>query len=97
MKIYPGPIMKPLDKTINKQPVSPAEKTHRPVEGDKVAFSKELQQAQGREKTPTTDPARNARIQDVKEQIKNNSYAPDSLKVATSLLKYIVNGTGGGK
>ncbi len=97
MKINPDLIIKSIEKNQRKPPVDPAEKTNRSREADTVAFLKALQQVQGMENAMSVDTDRQSRIDDVKERIENGSYAPDSKKVAISLLKYIVKGTAGSR
>lgn len=92
MKVYPGTGIKQFEGIQKKQPVDPAQKSTKPQEGDKVDFSKELQQVQDRENAFSADSERQARLQSVKEQIANGSYAPDPQKVAASLLHMLVKG-----
>ena len=89
MKIHPAQVIKQLDSIQKKQNVNAAEKTAQAKEGDKVVFSKELQQVRSTQNDPSVDTQRQARLQAVKEQIADGSYAPDRIKVAESLLKYI--------
>ncbi|MCF8096076.1 MAG: flagellar biosynthesis anti-sigma factor FlgM [Desulfobacteraceae bacterium] len=89
MKINPAQGIKQFESIQKKQNTDAAEKTAQAKEGDKVVFSKEVQQAQGKQNDMSVDTQRQARLQEVKEQIANGSYSPDSFKVAESLLKYI--------
>lgn len=60
---------------------------------DSTAFSSALQgasSAQGIAKTE--DPERAARVQDLKAQVSSGQYEPDLNKVASSLLKFLVEG-----
>lgn len=90
MKIYPGQGISQFDTIQKKQSANTVEKTARAKEGDKVVFSKELRQVQEKHNDLSVDAQRQARLQAVKEQIASGSYAPDSLKVAESLLRYIM-------
>lgn len=96
MKINPAQGIKQLDSVQKKQNADAAEKTAQAKEGDKVVFSKELQQVQGKDGDLSVDTQRQARLQEVKEQIANGSYSPDSFKVAESLLKYITESRNNG-
>lgn len=90
MKIYPGSEIKPIVNVQKKPPSDPSEKTSKVNEGDKVAFSTQLQQVQDMKNHPSDNSDRQVRIQEVKKQIANGTYAPDSKKVAESILKYVV-------
>jgi len=90
MKIYPGSEIKPIMNVQKKPPADPSQKTSKVNEGDKVAFSTQLQQVQDMKNHSSDNSDRQVRIQEVKEQITNGTYAPDPQKVAESLLKYIV-------
>ncbi|MCF8104725.1 MAG: flagellar biosynthesis anti-sigma factor FlgM [Desulfohalobiaceae bacterium] len=96
MKVYPGTGVKQLEGIQKKQPADSLQKTDRPKEGDKVDFSKQLQQVQNREKAISEDSDRQARLKAVKEQIASNSYAPDPQEVARSLVQFIVKGNSNG-
>jgi negative regulator of flagellin synthesis FlgM len=76
-------------------------KTDRPGEvqkGEKTSktggdFSTTLQGAQSsQEMTGTQASERAARVQELKEQVQNGEYQPDLQKVASSLLKFLVEG-----
>ncbi|MFO8086028.1 MAG: flagellar biosynthesis anti-sigma factor FlgM [Desulfobacterales bacterium] len=96
MKIYSGQEIQQL-VTIQKKPLSDAApNSSRAHENDKVDFSTQLRRVQGMENHFSPDSDRQARLQEVKEQIENGTYAPDSKKVAVSLLKYIVKGSNNG-
>jgi flagellar biosynthesis anti-sigma factor FlgM len=92
MKIHPGNGIKQFENIQKKQPADKSQKANQAKGGDKVVFSKALQQVQGSKEDLSVDEARQVRIQTVKEQIANGAYAPDSQKVALSLLKYIAEG-----
>ena len=96
MKIYPGSEIKQIITIQKKPPTDTAPNTTRTQEGDKVAFSKQLQQVQGMEKHFSPDSDRNARLQLIKQQIADGTYAPDTKEVAVSILKYIVEGNSNG-
>jgi len=96
MKINPGQGIKQFENIQKKQAVDKTQKSGKASEGDKVAFSEALQQVQGSKNDLSVDANRQERIQTVKEQIANGTYAPDSQKVATSLLKYIAEGRSNG-
>jgi negative regulator of flagellin synthesis FlgM len=60
---------------------------------DKVAFSSVLQEVNRvRQTQPAGDSERTEKIQALKAQIADGSYRPDLTKVASSLLKFIVEG-----
>jgi len=92
MKIHPDNGIKQLESIQKKQPVDKSQQAGKAREGDKVVFSEALQQAKGTQGDLSVDAERQERIQTVKEQIANGTYAPDSQKVAASLLKYIAEG-----
>ena len=92
MKIHPAHVVKQFEAIQKKQPANAAEKTAMAREGDKVVFSEELRGMQGLNDDLSVDAQRQARLAEVKEQIANGSYAPDSVKVAESLLRYITEG-----
>ncbi|MFO7838877.1 MAG: flagellar biosynthesis anti-sigma factor FlgM [Desulfosalsimonadaceae bacterium] len=92
MKIHPGHTIKQFENIQKKQQAERPQNADKAREGDKVAFSKELQQVRESGKDLSVDMERQERLQTVKEQIANGTYSPDSRKVAESLLKYIVEG-----
>lgn len=92
MKIYPDPTVLQNHSIQKKQPPAPAAKTKAPAGTDKVDFSAELQKIQDVRKDDPVDTDRQAKLEDVRQQIKAGTYRPDSVKVAESLLKYIVEG-----
>lgn len=96
MKIYNGSEIKQLIPVQKKTPSETSQKTTSVKNGDKVDFSEELQKIQDMENRFSTNSDREARLREVKEQISNGTYKPDPQKVATSLLKYIVEGNGDG-
>ncbi len=96
MKIHPGHGIKQFENIQKKQPVDKSQQADKAREGDKVVFSKMLQQAKDTQVDLSVDAERQERIQTVKEQIANGTYAPDSQKVAASLLKYIAEGKANG-
>lgn len=60
---------------------------------DKVQFSSVLQDVnRAKATTQSSDAARTERIQELKAQIKEGSYAPDLKKVSASLLQFLVEG-----
>jgi len=66
------------------------------VEGageDKVQFSSVLQDVnKAKASAQTSDAERTERVQQLKAQIKDGSYAPDLNKVSASLLQFLVEG-----
>ncbi|MFW5901623.1 MAG: flagellar biosynthesis anti-sigma factor FlgM [Thermodesulfobacteriota bacterium] len=96
MKIHPGQVIKQFESIQKKQPVDKPQQADKAKEGDKVVFSETLQQAKGTQGDLSVDAERQERIQTVKEQIANGTYAPDSQKVAASLWKYIAEGRANG-
>lgn len=92
MKIYPNSEIKPLMNVQKKPPAETSQKTVKVNEGDKVDFSIHLQQVQSMENRISENSDRQVRLQEVKKQIANGTYAPDPQKVAKSLLKYILEG-----
>ncbi len=95
MKINPDPGVRELKTVDKKQQVKPGQDKGRAREGDKVDFSKELQQARN-SNSLIDDAARQERVQAVKQQIADGTYSPDSQKVAESLLKFIAEGRSNG-
>ncbi len=94
MKVQPGMEIKQLVGINYKQPVETDRRASKVEGGDKVDFSADLQQVNKMESRFVPDSARQERLREVKAQIENGSYAPDPLKVAESLLKYVVEGGG---
>jgi negative regulator of flagellin synthesis FlgM len=92
MKISPGFEIKPIINVQKKPPVEASQKTTRVNDGDKVDFSTYIQQVQSMENHFSVNSDRKARLMEVKEQIKDGTYAPDPQKVAEKLLKHIVEG-----
>lgn len=69
------------------------QKTGKTEGKDSASFSAALQGAastQGASKTE--DPERAARVQELKAQVSSGQYEPDLNKVASSLLKFLVEG-----
>jgi flagellar biosynthesis anti-sigma factor FlgM len=89
MKIHPVHVIKQFETVQKKQPANSAQKADRAMEGDKVAFSEKLREIQSSQSDMSVDTERQARIDSVKARIADGTYAPDSFKVAQSLLKYI--------
>ncbi len=96
MKIYSVPEIKQLITTLKNPAAGAVEKTAEKQQTDKIDFSEQLKRVQNMEKKFPPDTARQVRLQEIKEQISNGTYAPDSKKVAASLLKYILNGRDNG-
>ena len=81
-------------------PIGPNSKIVRPGEAqqsrkaestDGASFSSALQGANETKATSAAgDAGRAARVQELKEQVANGSYEPDLNKVASSLLKFLV-------
>ena len=60
---------------------------------DRVDFSSVLQEVSSAKETTQAGAAEHtARVQEIKEQVSNGTYKPDMLKVAASLLRFIVGG-----
>jgi negative regulator of flagellin synthesis FlgM len=57
---------------------------------DQVNFSSTLQQVQQCSQSEMTDVQRTAKVASLKEQIASGEYNPDMHKVASSLLKYLI-------
>ncbi|HHL35651.1 MAG TPA: flagellar biosynthesis anti-sigma factor FlgM [Desulfobulbaceae bacterium] len=81
-------------------PIGPNGKISRPGEAQKsnkaggteeASFSSALQGAhETKSASATGETGRSARVQELKEQVANGSYEPDLNKVASSLLKFLV-------
>ena len=60
---------------------------------DRVDFSSVLQEVnQAKEMTAATSAERTEKVQALKEQVTSGNYRPDLLKVAASLLRFLVRG-----
>ena len=60
---------------------------------DGASFSSALQGAAAAQAaSKTEDPERTARVQELKSQVSSGQYQPDLNKVASSLLKFLVEG-----
>ncbi|MGM0787841.1 MAG: flagellar biosynthesis anti-sigma factor FlgM [Thermodesulfobacteriota bacterium] len=94
MKINPSHVIKQVENVQKKQPAEKAGKTAGAREGDKVVFSEQLREVQDSQNDLSVDAQRQERIQAVKEQIANGSYSPDPVKVAESLVKYVMESGG---
>ncbi|HMB31705.1 MAG TPA: flagellar biosynthesis anti-sigma factor FlgM [Desulfohalobiaceae bacterium] len=68
------------------------EKSAKKVSGnmDQVNFSSTLQEAQQSHQSELSNAQRIAKVQSLKEQIASGEYNPDMQKVASSLLKHII-------
>ena len=94
MKVNAPPVTKLFENIQQKQSADVAEKKPGAGTADKVNFSKELQHLQAKEDALSVDSNRQARIESVKQEIADGTYAPDSHKVASSIVKYVVEGSG---
>ena len=73
--------------------VGDAQKTAKTDGKEGTAFSAALQGAAAAQATgKTEDPERAARVQELKAQVSSGQYQPDLTKVASSLLKFLVEG-----
>ena len=69
------------------------QKTSKTEGKDSASFSTALQGASSAQSTgKTEDPERAARVQELKAQVSSGQYQPDLNKVASSLLKFLVEG-----
>ena len=67
------------------------QKSEKAKGSEEASFSSALQGARGTMGAASTEDAgRAARVQELKEQVANGSYEPDLNKVASSLLKFLV-------
>ena len=57
---------------------------------DSASFSSALQGAGGTQAVSSGEDARAARVQELKQQVASGAYEPDLNKVASSLLKFLV-------
>lgn len=70
-----------------------SQKTAKTEGKDSASFSAALQGATSAQGTAKTeDPERAARVQELKAQVSSGQYEPDLNKVASSLLKFLVEG-----
>jgi len=69
-----------------------AQKTRKGEGKDNVSFATALQGAAMAQETGKTDTERIARIQELKAQVASGQYEPDLNKVASSLLRFLVEG-----
>ena len=70
-----------------------AKKTAKSDENEGISFSSSLQGASSAQSlAKTEDPERAARVQELKAQVSSGQYNPDLTKVASSLLKFLVEG-----
>ncbi|MBW1776914.1 MAG: flagellar biosynthesis anti-sigma factor FlgM [Deltaproteobacteria bacterium] len=90
MKIHAFHVAKQYEAIQKKQSVNTDSRTVKAKEGDKVVFSEKLREMQGRYNDRSVDTQLQARIESVRDQIAKGSYAPDTFKVAESLLRYIM-------
>ncbi|MFP4452789.1 MAG: flagellar biosynthesis anti-sigma factor FlgM [Desulfobacterales bacterium] len=90
MKIHPSVYIKQFENIQKKQPAEKAADVAGAREGDKVVFSNQLREVRENQNDMSTNAERRARIQEVKDQIARGTYSPDSVKVAESLVKYIM-------
>ncbi len=68
-----------------------AQKSNKTEGAEGASFSSALHGAKGTQTTAATeDTNRAARVQELKQQVSNGSYEPDLNKVASSLLKFLV-------
>ena len=92
MKIQPGIEIKQPVNVQKKESVETVSEKPKADGVDKVDFSAKLKQVKNMESQFTSDSTRQAKLEEVKEQIENGTYAPDLRKVAASLLKFIIKG-----
>ncbi len=69
-----------------------AQKTGKSEENKGTSFSSALSGASEMQANNIENSERAARIEELKAQVANNSYEPDLNKVASSLLKFLVEG-----
>ena len=70
-----------------------AQKTAKTEGKEETSFSSALQGATSAQSvSKTEDPERAARVQELKAQVSSGQYEPDLNKVASSLLKFLVEG-----
>lgn len=78
---------------LNINQVSDSKKSSKSESKEGVSFASSLEGATAAQaSSKIEDTERTARVQELKEQIANGEYDPDLNKVASSLLKFLVNG-----
>lgn len=83
----------PLDGVKKSQKSQPAKQTKGSTPSDRVDFSSILQEVcRAKETSPAADIQRSEKVRALKEQITQGNYHPDLHKVATSLLRFLVQG-----
>jgi negative regulator of flagellin synthesis FlgM len=85
----------PMGQVRKTQAGQTVKSTDKKQPSDRVDFSTVLQEVSSAKETgPTGAISRSERVESLKEQIANGTYNPDLVKVAASLLKFIVGGRG---
>ena len=92
MKIYTDQAIRQLQNLQKSGPTNSAGQAAGTGKADRVDFSQELQKLRNVKEGAFVDTERQARLEEVKAQIAEGSYRPEGIKVAESLLRYIVEG-----
>ena len=92
MKIYTDQAVRQLQNLRQSGPPNAADQAAGTGKADRVDFSKELQKLRNVKEGSFVDTERQARLEEVKSQIAEGTYRPEAIKVAESLLRYIVEG-----
>ena len=83
----------PLGEVRKSQKTRTTQGTDTKQTTDRVDFSAVLQEVnQAKEMTAATSAERTEKVQALKEQVTSGNYRPDLLKVAASLLRFLVRG-----
>ena len=83
----------PLGEIRTSQKTRTTKETTTKQTTDRVDFSSVLQEVnQVKEMTAATSAERTEKVQALKEQVTSGNYRPDLLKVAASLLRFLVRG-----
>lgn len=82
-----------IGSNLNVNQVGGTQKTSKSASKEDVSFSSALEGATAAQaSSKVDDPERAARVQELKAQVNSGEYEPDLDKVASSLLKFLVNG-----
>jgi len=92
MKIYTDQAIRQLQNLRQGGPANAAGQAAGTGKADRVDFSKELQKLRNVKEGSFVDTERQAKLEEVKSQIAEGTYRPEAIKVAESLLRYIVEG-----
>ena len=93
VKIFGNHPLVPTGQVTKTQRPQQVKKTDATAPTDKVAFSSVLSELQkGNEATEAAKAERATKINEIKQQIADGTYAPDLHKVSASLLRFLVEG-----